>query len=345
MALRWARPAAVAFSIVSLAAVFGACGSTTGGGGAQPSSSSMSSMDMPMDTSAPTLSADEMDAKMALRTKAFPQKTSGLGAQPMQPKVLADGTREFDMVSAITPWEVEAGKVVQAWTYNGVVPGPTIHVNVGDRVRVVLMNHLPESTSIHFHGIKVPNAQDGVPDITQAPIKPGQTYVYDFTATEAAVGMYHSHQDAVKQVPNALVGAFIVGEMPVPAGVTVAQELPMVLDDSGPVGLSINGKSFPATAPVVAKLGDYVMVHYYNAGQMAHPMHLHGPYQLVVAKDGYPLPQPYRADTVMIGPGERYTVLVHADQLGVWAWHCHILSHAEGANGMFGMVTALVVTG
>ena len=118
----------------------------------------------------------------------------------------------------------------------------------------------------------------------------------------------------------------------------------MMLNDSGTIGLSLNGKSFPATAPVVAKQGDWVEVPYLNEGAMAHPMHLHGMAQLVIAKDGYPVPQPYQADTIMVGPGERYTVLIHATEVGTWAWHCHILSHSERADGMFGMVTALIVT-
>jgi manganese oxidase len=104
--------------------------------------------------------------------------------------------------------------------------------------------------------------------------------------------------------------------------------------------LTLNGKSFPATAPVVTNLGDYVMVHYLNEGMMAHPMHLHGMVQKIIAKDGIPLAQPYEAE---VSPGERYTALIHADTPGVWAWHCHILTHAESAQGMFGMVTAMIV--
>jgi FtsP/CotA-like multicopper oxidase with cupredoxin domain len=290
-----------------------------------------------------TQSADAMDATMAVRTKAFPAKTEGLGGQLLPPTVLPDGTKEFDLTAKIVDWEIEPGKFVKAWTYNGVVPGPTLKVNVGDKVKVVLKNELPESTAIHFHGIKTPNDMDGVPDITQAPVKPGETFTYAFTAQGPAVGMYHSHQDAVKQVPNGLAGAFLIGEEPVPHGVTVSQELPMMLNDAGTIGLTINGKSFPATAPVVAKLGDHVMVHYLNEGVMAHPMHLHGMVQTVIAKDGIPLVQPYDADTILVGPGERYTVLIHADTPGVWAWHCHILPHAESDQGMFGMVTAMIV--
>ncbi len=120
----------------------------------------------------------------------------------------------------------------------------------------------------------------------------------------------------------------------------------MMLNDSGVIGFSLNGKSFPATAPVVAKPGETVEIHYMNEGAQIHPMHLHGIPQLVTAKDGNPLPQPYLADTVTVAPGERYTVLVKptAEQKGVWAFHCHILSHAEHEDGMmYGMVTTFIV--
>jgi FtsP/CotA-like multicopper oxidase with cupredoxin domain len=290
-----------------------------------------------------TTSADQMDATMAVRTKAFPAKTEGLGAQELAPKILADGTKEFDLTTKIVDWEIEPGKFVKAWTYNGVVPGPTLRANPGDKVRIAVKNELPESTSIHFHGLKTPNAMDGVPDITQEPIKPGATFAYEFTAQGPAVGMYHSHQNAVVQVPNGLAGAFLIGEEPVPAGVKVSQEIPMMLNDAGTIGLTLNGKSFPATAPIATKLGDSIVVHYLNEGVMAHPMHLHGMIQKVIAKDGIPLTQPYDADTILVGPGERYTVLIKADTPGVWAWHCHILPHAESEQGMFGMVTAMIV--
>ncbi len=284
-----------------------------------------------------------MDAQMAKRDRSFPAATAGVGAQVIQPTVLKDGTKEFHLTAAVTKWEIEPGKVVDAWTYNGMVPGPTFHVNVGDKVRVVVKNDLPESTSIHWHGLQVPNDMDGVSDITQDPIKPGATYTYAFTATRQMVGWYHSHHDGTKQVTNGLWGAVLIGELPLPAGVKVSQEIPMELQDAGTIGLTINGKSFPATAPIRAHLGDWVEIHYVNAGTQAHPMHLHGLDQLVIAKDGFPLPQPYRADTVEVAPGERYTVLVHADRAGTWAYHCHIFPHSEGAQGMFGLFTEFIV--
>jgi FtsP/CotA-like multicopper oxidase with cupredoxin domain len=293
---------------------------------------------------APSMTAAQMDEAMARSMKAFPAKTQGVGGQMLAPTVEADGTKQFDLTAEVVKWEVSPGRLVDAWTYNGTVPGPTIRVNPGDKVKVVLHNRLPESTSIHFHGILTPNSMDGVPGFTQSPVEPGKTFVYNWTAQATpAVGMYHSHEDAVKQVPNGLAGAFLNGDEPLPSGVKVAQEQIMMLDDSGTIGLGINGKSFPATAPVVAHLGDWIEVHYMNEGQMIHPMHLHGTGQLVIAEDGYPVPQPYRVDTLSVAPGQRFTVLIHAENPGTWAWHCHIFSHAETDQGMVGMVTARVV--
>ena len=312
--------------------------------GTAPSSSSSSGVTAAAASPPSSASSADMDATMAVSTKAFPAKTAGLGGQDLAPKVLPDGTKQFDLTAKVVKWEVSPGHLVDAWTYNGTVPGPTMHVNPGDKVQIILHNELPESTVIHWHGIQVPNAMDGVPYITQDPIKPGQTFIYSWTAQSTpAVGMYHSHFDAAKQVPNGLAGAFLIGTEPLPAGATVSQQQIMMLNDTGTLGLTINGKSFPATAPIVAKLGQWVEVQYLNEGVMAHPMHLHGLTQLVIAKDGFPLAQPEQDDTVLVAPGERYTVLVHADQLGTWAWHCHILTHAENDSGMFGMVTALVV--
>jgi FtsP/CotA-like multicopper oxidase with cupredoxin domain len=289
------------------------------------------------------MTPEQMDQAMKASLTAFPASTQGVGAQRLEPTLLPDGTKQFDLTAAMTKWEVSPGKFVDAMTYNGTVPGPTIKVADGDRVAVVLHNQLPESTSIHFHGLITPNEMDGTTYITQEPVKSGETFTYAFVAHGPAVGMYHSHHDAVKQVPDGLAGAFLVGDEPVPAGVTVSQEQVMVLDDSGVIGYALNGKSFPATAPYVAAQGEWIELHYLNEGTQIHPMHLHGMAQMVIAKDGYPLAAPQQEDTVTVAPGERYTVLVHATEPGTWVWHCHILPHAENANGMFGMVTALVV--
>ncbi len=298
-----------------------------------------------------TMSNAQMDQSMedvAMRFINEPKST--FGGTPLEPKILADGTKEFDLTAKIVDWELSPGHVVKAWTYNGMVPGPEMKVDVGDKVAIVLKNELPESTSLHMHGIRVPNAMDGVDPYTQDPILPGDTFTYSFTALDAGVGMYHSHHDAQTQVPNGLAGAFLIGEMPIPAvladkGITsVDKTVNMVLNDSGTIGLTLNGKSFPATEPYAMKVGETLEVNYFNEGLMTHPMHLHQPTGWIIAKDGVPLLVPTPSDTVAVAPGERYTVLYHFVDPGVWAWHCHILNHAEGPAGMFGMVTAIIVS-
>jgi FtsP/CotA-like multicopper oxidase with cupredoxin domain len=296
-----------------------------------------------------TMSWQEMDRVMAAVAADFPAKTEGHGGDILPPTVLADGTKEFDLETKIVKWEVSPGKFVDAWTYNGVVPGPEMHVEDGDKVKIVLKNSLPESTSMHLHGIQVPNSMDGVDPYTQPPIEPGQSFTYEFTAHGPAVGIYHSHHDAQVQIPNGLFGAFTIGEMPLPQkvkdkGITrVDKKMNMVLNDAGTIGLSLNGKSFPATEPTTLRVGEVLEVNYMNEGLMSHPMHLHQPVGWIIAKDGVPLDEPMPGDTISIAPGERYTVVYKAELPGVWAWHCHIINHAETSTGMFGMVTALIV--
>jgi FtsP/CotA-like multicopper oxidase with cupredoxin domain len=297
---------------------------------------------------------DALDDAMTQSILAFPAETEGKGNQKLEPTILADGTKEFHLTAAIKPWEVEPGKIVDAWTYNEQVPGPVIEVDLGDKVRVVVDNQLPMGTDIHWHGVRTPNDQDGVAPLTQDLIKSGETFVYEFEAINPAIGMYHAHHHGHVQIPNGMFGVFIIGDTPLPRGRTISgieipqdlevtQEIPMVLNDAGVIGLSLNGKSFPATEPYVGKVGDWVVVHYYNEGLQSHPMHQHQFPQLIFAKDGIPLDNPYWADTVNIAPGERYSVLLQLSDPGVWVWHCHILTHVERDEGMFGMVTAWIV--
>ncbi len=283
---------------------------------------------------------EAMDAMHEARVKAFPAKTAGLGGQPVPYKVVA-GVKIFELTAKDVQWEVEPGVTRAAFAYNGQIPGPVIRVTEGDRVRVILKNELPESTVIHFHGLATPNAMDGVPFITQPPVKPGQTFTYEFVAKPAGTHMYHAHH-GVDQITKGLLGAFIVEPKDRSREPKVAQDVVLVVND-GPLGFTLNGKSFPATQPIVVKRGQRLRIRYMNEGQIIHPMHLHGLIQEVIAKDGRPLPQPYLVDTVDVAPGERYDVVVTAQEPGVWALHCHILSHAESARGMFGMVTAVVV--
>lgn len=285
--------------------------------------------------------ADAMDAMHEKGIKAFPAKTEGMGNQIMQPK-LDNGVKVYELTAKKMRWETEPGKTVEAWAYNDQVPGPQIRVREGDKVRVILHNQLPESTAIHFHGLELPVAMDGVPFITQPPVKPGQSFTYEFTVPNAGSHMYHSHHNSAKQVGLGLLGAFIVEPKEKTQYDRVDVDEVMILND-GMHGYTLNGKSFPATQPIVAKLGQKLRVRFMNEGMMIHPMHLHGMHMTVIAKDGWDQPAPWKCDTLNIAPGERYDVIVNCNNPGTWAFHCHILPHAESEHGMFGMVTALVV--
>jgi manganese oxidase len=285
--------------------------------------------------------ADEMDAMHEAGVKAFPAKSAGKGNQPIAPK-LVGGVKVFELTASKVQWETEAGKSVEAWAYNGQVPGPQIRVREGDRVRLILHNQLEQSTSVHFHGLELPNDQDGVPFITQPPVKPGESYTYEFVVPNSGSHMYHSHHNAAEQVGKGLLGAFVV-EPKAPRAIEQADiDYVMILND-GFHGYTLNGKSFPATEPIVAKRGQKVRIRFMNEGMMIHPMHLHGMHMTVIDKDGWPQPAPWKCDTLNIAPGERWDVIVDCNNPGTWAFHCHILPHAESAHGMFGMVTALVV--
>ncbi|HXV71660.1 MAG TPA: multicopper oxidase domain-containing protein [Acidimicrobiia bacterium] len=301
------------------------------------------------------MTPEQMDQIMIDSMLAFPAETEGIGNIPLDPtEVKSDGTKVFDLTASVIQWEVSPGEFVDAWAYNGMVPGPWIKLDVGDMVEINVTNETELSTDVHWHGISTPNDMDGVSPYTQDPIGPGETFTYAFEAERPSIGMYHAHLHSQISVPNGMFAPFTIGDTPIPYGRTVsgievpadlevAQEIPMVLNDAGVIGLSLNGKSFPATQPYVVKEGDWLVYHYYNEGLQIHPMHQHQFPQLVFAKDGIPLDNPYWADTLNVAPGERYSVLVHADRAGTWVWHCHILTHVEKEDGMFGMVTALIV--
>jgi FtsP/CotA-like multicopper oxidase with cupredoxin domain len=274
-------------------------------------------------------------------------KVEGAGNQPIEPRT-DGGVKLFQMTVDKISHRIDALKdPVAALGFNGTWPGPRLEVTEGDTVRAVFTNNLDESTGIHFHGQRLPNNMDGVPHITQDPIEPGDSFTYEFVAKATGSHMYHSHHNATDQVGRGLLGAFIVQPKD-PAfrydalyGVT--QDIVWISNDTLG-GFTINGRGFPATAPIVAKLGEKIVIRFMNEGVMTHPWHLHGMPMHVVARDGFPLGSAaFRCDTLGVNPGERWDVVIDCDAPGAWAFHCHILPHAEGHDGMFGMVTALVV--
>ncbi|HLN61622.1 MAG TPA: copper oxidase [Symbiobacteriaceae bacterium] len=328
---------------VMLAAALAGCG-----GAKQAETTADHSADHSTTTASSTtggMSWQEMDKAHAESMKAFPAKTEGKGNQMLEP-VMEGNTKVFNLTVSKIKWEVAPGQKVDAYAYNGMIPGPTLRVTEGDHVKINLKNEMTdESTALHLHGLLLPNEMDGVSFLTQTPITPGSSFTYEFDAPNAGSEFYHSHHNSTTQQTRGLYGALIIDPKGHDTKKTVygeTQDIPIMVGD-GMLGFTINGKQFPATEPIVAKVGEKVRMRFYNAGQTPHPMHLHGLTMNVVEKDGYPLASPYKADTILVGPGERYDVIVESTNPGTWAFHCHILGHAENEHGMFGMVTAFIV--
>ena len=297
-----------------------------------------------------SMSASEMAALHEEGVNAFLEggQTDTTGGTLIEPRIVK-GVKVYDMTMEQVDWEISKGITKPAMAFNGIVPGPEVRVQQGDHVQFVFQNQLDQPTTVHFHGLTVPNSEDGVPYITQPPIMPGEYWTYEFTIQDPpGMYVYHSHFNSTEQVGSGLYGALIVepkrGDWKPLYGAQPDVEFSMFLGD-GPLDYVINGKSFPATAPLVASLNDWVLIHIANDGSLLHPMHLHGYHFQVVGEDGFPLaPQNrYMADTLVVAPGSRFDIMVHATEPGAWAFHCHILPHVEGPEGMFGMVTALVV--
>jgi FtsP/CotA-like multicopper oxidase with cupredoxin domain len=299
--------------------------------------------DMDSQTASPQGQAGDMDKMHEAGIKKFVEligKDEKFWKFPLEHKMDGD-VKVFELVAEDIDWLVAEGQTVKAMAYNGHVPGPEIRITEGDKVRIVFTNKMVQSTAIHFHGLLIPNKMDGIPFITQPVVKKGETFTYEFTARNPGSHMYHSHHNAAEQVTKGLLGAFIIEPKDKSSEPQFDSDYTMVLNDSG-IGFTINGKSFPYTQPIVAKVGERIRVRYMNEGLTVHPMHTHGFPMTVFARDGW-AQTPFKCDTLLIGPGERWDVIIQPDSAGIWAFHCHILTHAESAHGMFGMVTAIVV--
>ena len=255
-----------------------------------------------------------------------------------------DGAKVYKLEAAPYTWNVAPGVKKQAFAFNGTVPGPTIRVVEGEKVRVLVTNKMSMGTAVHWHGMVLPHKMDGVPGITQAPIQPGQSMTYEFIATATGTHWYHSHWDG-DQVGKGLYGSLEV--VPRTGDRAVDRDYRLFIGDSN-LGFVINGRSWPGTEALNAKVGEKVRIRLTPTGELSHPFHLHGqPFQLV-AQDGFDLPQPITMDTLLISTAQTFDIITVALAPGRWMFHCHIFSHmhAPGANAghkMAGLVTTLDV--
>lgn len=288
------------------------------------------------------------------------------GDRELEPRI-ENGTKVFDLETSVIRWTILPDVTVDAYAINGQVPGPRLHIRQGDRVRINVTNRLPESTTIHWHGLILPNEMDGPAEITQDPIPPGGSYRYEFTAGQSGTYFYHSHDHVDRQQALGLYGALIIdpanAEDEIPADHDYVIQLQewlrregltypaMPMDGGQPNYFTINGKAYPSTETIRMKVGETLKVRFIGTNNgFIHPMHIHGGPFEVVARDGETIPQSARflADTVNVGPGQRYDVIWQARRPGKWLIHCHIGHHTTNNNveekGGGGLMVVIDVT-
>jgi FtsP/CotA-like multicopper oxidase with cupredoxin domain len=265
------------------------------------------------------------------------------------PFVMKDGVKEFRLVAEPVEREFAPGMKVKCWGYNGLTPGPTIEAFEGDRVRFLVSNRLPEATSIHWHGIILPNGMDGVSGLNQREIRPGDTYAYEFTLRQHGTHMYHPHADEMLQMAVGMMGMFVIHPRR-SEGPPVDREFAIMLhefavhpgtyrpDPSIMTDFNVftfNSRVFPGTEPLVVRTGQRVRIRIGNLSMDEHPIHIHGHSFRVTGTDGGPVPKSaqWPETTVLVPVGSTRDVEFVADNPGDWALHCHKSHHTMNAMG------------
>jgi hypothetical protein len=265
---------------------------------------------------------------------------------PHLPWKMENGVKVFHLSAEIIQREIlpasdmGPAKSVKIWGYNGSVPGPTIEVNEGDHVRIYFHNNLPEHTTVHWHGLEIPVNMDGVPYVSQEPVKPGGVFVYDFTLHQNGTYFYHSH--GAMQEMMGMIGLFIihpkqsfsppvqrdfgliVQEFAILPNNEIANSMAMEYN-----WLTINGKSAPATTPLICRLGDRVRIRFVNMGMDHHPLHLHGNQFYVTGTEAGRKPNItwFAENTLLLGVAQARDIEFDAKYAGDWMLHCHLPHH------------------
>lgn len=259
-----------------------------------------------------------------------------------------DGCKTFHLIAEPVVREFAPGFKVNCWGYNGQTPGPTIEAVEGDRIRIYLENRLPEPTSMHWHGVLLPNGMDGVVGINQKPIQPGETYKYEWVVRQHGTQMYHPHFDEMVQQAMGMMGflifhpkkparridrdfAIFLNEWAIRPGTSVPD--PSVMLDFNV--FTFNSRVFPGTEPLLARLGDRVRVRIANISMDSHPIHIHGHTFRWTGSDGGPLPETawIPETSINVPPGTTRDVEFVADNPGDWAFHCHKMHHTMNQMG------------
>jgi len=262
-----------------------------------------------------------------------------------------DGVKEFHLVAEPVVREMAPGMKAHLWGYNGQSPGPTIEVVEGDRVRIFVTNKLPEHTTIHWHGQRLPNGMDGVGGLTQPQIPVGKTYVYEFVARRPGTFMYHPHADEMTQMAMGMMGFWVTHpKTRNPLIEPVDRDFCFLLNayDIDPGSFtpkimtmldfnlwSFNSRIFPGIDPLVVRTNDRVRIRVGNLTMTNHPLHLHGHEFTVTGTDGGATPKSARWPEVTtdIAVGQMRQIEFRADEEGDWALHCHKSHHTMNAMG------------
>ncbi len=283
---------------------------------------------------------------------------------PDLPKVeytMDNGVKVFNLRAEVVHCEIMPkthmgpARKMWAWGYNGSVPGPMIEVVEGDRVRVIFENKLPEPTTVHWHGLEIPIGMDGTPYISQPMVEPGGVFIYEFTVNQNGTFFYHSH--GAMQEMLGMIGMFVIHPK--------APHTPRVDKDYGIIlqgwallpnndvpntfsmefnWLTMNGKSAPATTPLIVKKGERVRLRLVNLGMDHHPIHLHGMQFYVTGTEGGRVPESawYPGNTVIVGVAQARDVEFVAQSEGDWMLHCHMPHHMM--NQMVSMVGPMAMS-
>jgi len=257
--------------------------------------------------------------------------------------------KEFHLVAEPVVREISPGMKAHLWGYNGQSPGPTIEAVEGDKVRIFVTNRLPEHTSVHWHGMLVPNGMDGVGGLSQPHIKPGKTFAYEFVLKKSGTFMYHPHADEMVQMAMGMMGSFVIHPRD-PKFMRVDRDFVFLLNayDIDPGSYvpkvmtmldfnlwTINSRAFPGIDHLAVRKGDRVRVRVGNLTMTNHPVHMHGYDFAVTCTDGGWVPESARWPevTIDIPVGAMRAYEFKADEPGDWALHCHKSHHTMNAMG------------
>jgi FtsP/CotA-like multicopper oxidase with cupredoxin domain len=269
--------------------------------------------------------------------RTVPVVTTDVGDLPYE---MDGNVKVFRLTAHVFQRQIAPDKTIDVWGFNGSAPGPTIQVTQGDTIRVYFKNELPEPSSIHWHGFEDLIGNDGMPGISQEPVMPGETFVYNFNIRQEGTFFYHSHM-AMQEMAGMLGAVIMHPSVPYRPHcdkdfVIHLQEYAVLPNSTTPNTmmmefnwLLLNGKAGPATTPLIVRQGDRVRIRFVNLGMDHHPMHVHGHTFYITGTEGGRIPESawWPGNTVLVGVAQARDVEFIADSPGDWMLHCHLPHH------------------